>query len=293
MDGFSEGERGIPHSLLSWQTAPVGRTGRSLALAAFACLLLAAGGSSLPATAAAQTPSNILVVGDSLEVGTAPHLGSMLPGASITTDAVESRSSNDVLAALSENIDDSYDAIVFDAGTNDDPANPGLLASNLQQAAGLIGDRCMVIATVNRPAFNGVTVAGMNEVVASFAASRPNTQVADWRSAALANPGLLYGDGVHPTPAGYQLRAQLIAGAIASCGAAGTVLPPNASEPEIEAPPEPEPPPLTPEQRRARAQLQTTALLAELAFNRLRRVLDTPEALVMLGLMLFTDRRRR
>ena len=237
----------------------------------------------------AQAPTNILVVGDSLEVGTSPHLGANLPGASITVDAVESRSSSDVLAALSENFDESYDAVVFDAGTNDDPANPGLLASNLEQAAGIIGDRCMVIATVNRPPYNGVTVDGINSVVMSFAASRANTQVADWRSAALANPGLLYGDGVHPTPDGYALRAQVIAGAISSCGA--TALPPGAGSPEIESAPEPEPepPPLTPAEREARARAQTAALVAEIELNRLRRILSSPEAIVMLAFTLLSD----
>ena len=248
-------------------------------------LLLGASGSP----AAAQTPGKILVVGDSLEVGTSPYLGSMLPGASITVDAEESRSSSEVLAALAANMSDAYDVVVFDAGTNDDPANPGLLASNLEQAAGLIGDRCMVIATVNRPPYAGVTVDGINDVVRSFAASRPNTQVADWRSAALANPDLLYGDGVHPTPAGYQLRAQLIAGAIPSCG---TSLPPGAGAPEIEPEPAPEPPPLTPAERQARARLQTAALIAEIEMNRLRRVLSSPEALLMLAVTLLSDPRR-
>jgi hypothetical protein len=249
------------------------------------------GVSSSPA--AAQTPGNILVVGDSLEVGTSPHLGAMLPGASITVDAEESRSSSEVLAALAENMNDGYDVVVFDAGTNDDPANPGLLASNLEQAAGLIGDRCMVIATVNRPPYAGVTVDGINDVVGSFAASRPNTQVADWRSAALANPALLYDDGVHPTPNGYQLRAQIIAGAVASCG---TSLPPGAGEPEIESAPQPEPdpepPPLTPAERQARARAQTAALIAEIELNRLRRVLSSPEALLMLAVTLLSDPRR-
>ena len=255
-------------------------------LSLLAAVLLFGAGSS---PASAQTAANILVVGDSLEVGTSPHLGAVLPGASITVDAEESRSSSDVLAALSENVDDSYDVVVFDAGTNDDPANPGLLASNLEQAASLIGDRCMVIATVNRPPFNGATVDGINDVVTSFAASRPNTQVADWRSAALANPGLLYSDGVHPTPDGYALRAQVIAGAVSSCG---TSLPPGAGAPEIEsAPEEPEPPPLTPAQRQARARAQTAALIAEIELNRLRRILSSPEALVMLAVTLLSEPR--
>lgn len=253
-------------------------------------LAFGAGLSLLATPAPAQTPASILVVGDSLEVGTSPHLGANLPGASITVDAVESRSSSEVLAALSENFDEGYDAVVFDAGTNDDPANPGLLASNLEQAASIIGDRCMVIATVNRPPFNGVSVDGINSVVTSFAASRSNTQVADWRSAALANPGLLYSDGVHPTPDGYALRAQVIAGAISSCGASAS-LPPGEGDPEVGSTPEPEPepPPLTPAQREARARAQTAALIAEIELNRLRRLLSSPEALLMLAVTLLSD----
>lgn len=236
--------------------------------------------------AAAQSPDSILVVGDSLEVGTSPHLGALLPGASIAVDAEESRSSSEVLAALSANLDGSHDVVVFDAGTNDDPGQPSVLASNLEQAASLIGDRCMVVATVNRPPYNGVTVDGMNAAVASFAASRPNTQVADWRSAALANPGLLYGDGVHPTPTGYQLRAQVIAQAIAACG---TSLPPGAGEPEVEAPAPPEPPPLTAAERRARARAETAGILGSSVLGRLGRIFDTPEAWLMLGLTLATE----
>ena len=258
------------------------RRTRCLLLLATASLTFAASCS----IASAQVPANILVVGDSLEVGTSPHLGAMLPGASITVDAAESRSSSAVLSALSENFDEGYDVVVFDAGTNDDPGQPEILASNLEQAASLIGDRCMVIATVHRPPYAGVSVDGINSVVNSFAASRPNTQVADWRSAALANPGLIYGDGVHPTPDGYALRAQVMAGAIASCG---TSLPPNAGEPEIETTPEPEPPPLTAAERRARARLQTAALIAEIEVNRLRRILSSPEALLMLAVHLLTD----
>ncbi len=37
----------------------------------------------------------------------------------------------------------------------------------------------------------------------------------DWRAAAVSNPRLINSDGVHPTGAGYQLRARLFASAIA------------------------------------------------------------------------------
>lgn len=170
------------------------------------------------AVAAAQSPGGgVLVVGDSLEVGTSPYLSQYLPGVSIKVDAVVSRPSSGILRALRENLDGSQAVIVFDAGTNDDPAQPQTLASDLAAAGRLAGSRCMVVATINRPPSNGATVEGLNAVVRAFAASRPGTQVVDWRAAALANPGLIYRDGVHPSSSGYALRGQLVARGIQGC----------------------------------------------------------------------------
>ena len=80
----------------------------------------------------------------------------------------------------------------------------------------------------------------------------------------------------------------MIAGAVSSCG---TSLPPGAGEPEVESAPdpEPEPPPLTPAEREARARTQTAALIAEIEINRLRRVLSSPEALLMFAYTLLSD----
>jgi lysophospholipase L1-like esterase len=242
----------------------------------------------VPAHAQAP-PGGILVVGDSLEVGTSPNLAPLLPGATITVDAEESRSSSAVLDALAANLDASHSIVVFDAGTNDDPAQPSVLTANLAQAAELAGDRCMVVATINRPPYNGIGPEGLNAAVTSFAASRPNTQLVDWQSAALSDPGILYSDGVHPTPQGYRLRAQLIAQGITACATGGGVG--STGEAEVESPPPPEPPRLTRRERLARARAETAAILGELFLRRLRRVLDTPADLLMLGLALIADPR--
>ncbi|HEY0410830.1 MAG TPA: alpha/beta fold hydrolase, partial [Candidatus Dormibacteraeota bacterium] len=70
---------------------------------------------------------------------------------------------------------------------------------------------------MSRPPYRGVTIDGLNRAVRSFAASTSTARLVDWRSAAVANPRLINPDGVHPTPAGYQLRARLFAQAIRSC----------------------------------------------------------------------------
>jgi hypothetical protein len=109
-----------------------------------------------------------------------------------------------------------HDAVIFDLGTNDDPAAPETLAADLAAARQLAGDRCLVVATLNRPPLNGVPVNGLNRAVTSFASGDPNVQLVDWRAAVADDPGLLT-DGVHATGEGYALRASLFAEAIASC----------------------------------------------------------------------------
>ena len=133
-----------------------------------------------------------------------------------------------------------HDVVVFDLGTNDDPAAPEALAADLAAAREIAGDRCLVVATLNRPPLNGVPVDGLNRAVTSFAARTPNVSLVDWHAAAAADPGLLI-DGVHSDADGYALRAGLFADAIASCssfgGALGTRLRPRSSPSPATLPP--------------------------------------------------------
>jgi hypothetical protein len=168
-----------------------------------------------PAGAAAK----VLYVGDSLGVGTAPYLREQLDEA-IEVDAETGRPSTagvDVLGSLFAAEDD---VVVFDLGTND--ADPAVLADSLAAARGIAGDRCLVIATLNRPPLNGAPVEPLNRVITRFAASDPNSELVDWRAAATRRPDLLT-DGIHATAEGYSLRAGLFAEAIESCLAFGTI----------------------------------------------------------------------
>ena len=184
----------------------VGRLLR-LQLAAAACGLIAAG--------AAQ--ASVLYVGDSLGVGTSPYLRDRLGSTGLEVDAEIGRPSGTGVDILAARIGPQYHTVVFDLGTNDDPAAPSALAADLAAARRIAGDRCLVIATLNRPPLNGVSVDGLNRAVNAFAASASNVSLVDWHAAAESNPGLLT-DGVHTDGSGYALRAKLFADAIASCG---------------------------------------------------------------------------
>jgi hypothetical protein len=160
----------------------------------------------------------VLVVGDSLEELTSPYLKRYLPGVPLTVNAVGGSNSYQIFDLFKESYEPSQSVVVFDAGTNDDPQYPQILAGNLAKVAAIVGPgTCMVVPTIHGFTVNGVDNTGKNRVVAEFAASRPGTQVPDWAGTVESNPQLLQSDGLHPIPEGAELRAQLIAQGVEGC----------------------------------------------------------------------------
>ena len=195
-----------------------------------------------PGARATEGDGTVLVVGDSLEELTSPHLEGLLPGVPLTINAVGGSNTYEIFDLFQESYSPSDSVIVFDGGTNDNPAYPEILAENLRKVAAEVGDRCMVVPTIHGYTVNGVNNRGKNRVVHEFAALRPGTQTPDWATTVNQNPSLLEPDNLHPNPEGAEVRAQLIAEGITGClTGAPTGLPgalPGAvanSEPEAEA----------------------------------------------------------
>jgi len=170
-----------------------------------------------PSASALPGSGRVLVVGDSLEELTSPYLQRFLPGVPITVNAVGGSNSYQILALFQESYEPSDSVIVFDAGTNDDPEYPQILAENLSKVAATIGGRCMVVPTIHGFTVNGVDNTGKNRVVAEFAASRPGTQTPDWAGFVHTHPQLMQADGLHPIEAGAEARARLVATGIERC----------------------------------------------------------------------------
>jgi hypothetical protein len=214
----------------------IGSFGRVVAAALFVFLAIAAS----PRHAAAAP--KVLVVGDSLELLTSPYLSRYLPGVELVVNADGGYNSYQIFDLFQESYEPSDSVIVFDAGTNDNPAYPEILAGNLAKAAGIVGDRCMVVPTIHGFTVDGVDNTGKNRVVAEFAASRPGTQVPDWAAIVATHPELMQADNLHPSEAGADYRAQLIAQGVEGCLAyqqASTSAPPEpaAGEPRPEVEP--------------------------------------------------------
>ena len=193
--------------------------------------LLAFGATAAPATAApAAAAPKVLVVGDSLEELTSPYLSGYLPGVEVVVNAVGGSNSYQIFDLFQESYEPSDSVVVFDAGTNDNPSYPQILAGNLAKVAAIVGNRCMVVPTIHGLHPGGVDDTGKNRVVAEFAASRPGTQVPDWNGFVATHPELMQADNLHPIPAGAELRAQLIAQGVEGCLAyaqARTTAPPQ------------------------------------------------------------------
>jgi hypothetical protein len=178
--------------------------------------ILAGAAALLTPTAAAQpaTGDRVLVIGDSLEVGSAPYLRQALPDLQLDIDAEKGRTSGQGVTVLADALGPAHGTIVFPLGTNDLTANS--LAASLAAVQQLAGGRCVVVATITRPSVGGSSAAQLNQVVEQFA-GQTGAQVADWRSAALSIPGVLGRDRVHPTGPGAALRGSLLAEAVQGC----------------------------------------------------------------------------
>jgi lysophospholipase L1-like esterase len=188
----------------------------------------------LAPTARAEGEGGVLVVGDSLEELTSPYLERYLRGVPLTVNAVGGSNSYQIFDLFQESYDPSQSVIVFDAGTNDNPNYPQILAENVRKVAAAVGDRCIVLPTIHGFTVEGTGNQGKNRVVAEFAAERPGTQVPDWAGAVHRDPDLLQSDRLHPTPEGSDYRAQLIAQAVLGCLSYTETAAARAAEPEVE-----------------------------------------------------------
>ncbi len=191
------------------------RKARRQAIGALAAVAIGALG--LVGPAAAGAAPKVLVVGDSLEESTAPNLEKYLPGVEVTVNAVGGSNTFEILDLFEESFEPSYSVVVFDGGTNDNPNYPQILEENLAKVAATVGDRCMVVPTIHGYTVEGANNRGKNRVVHEFAAARPGTQTPDWATVANTRPDLMQADNLHPSEAGADVRAQLIADGIVGC----------------------------------------------------------------------------
>jgi lysophospholipase L1-like esterase len=161
----------------------------------------------------------VLSYGDSLGVGTDLYLARYLRDWSVRSDSVVSAQAADVPAALRSFGSALPRVIVVSAGTNDDPGQVAGFARRVRETLGVAGPtRCVVWSTIVRPPYRGVSYAGLNRALVGLDRRYATLRVLDWAAMARAHPGWFGPDGVHPSMAGYRVRAAAIARLVRSCG---------------------------------------------------------------------------
>jgi hypothetical protein len=175
---------------------------------------------SSPATGRGRA---LVLVGDSLAVGLRDLLPGALPGWNVEVLGRVSRPLAEgmgVLAGLDAftSSPNARPVLAVSLFTNDDPTHTSALEAAVRETLRLVGPRgCVVWATIARPPVNGVSYRAANAVLERLASSDARLLIVPWAQQVAANPALLAADGVHPVPAGYQLRARLYAQAAQAC----------------------------------------------------------------------------
>jgi hypothetical protein len=179
-----------------------------------------------PAPAPRPAPSGaagtVVLVGDSLAVGVGKLLPAALPSWRVQVLARVGRplaEGMSVLSGLNLPSDSPPPVLAISLFTNDDPGHTSALEAAVRRTLALVGSRgCVIWATIVRPPVNGVSYGAANALLARLAAGDARLRLVPWAEQVAANPRLVGTDGVHPTPAGYQLRTQLYAQAAQACG---------------------------------------------------------------------------
>ncbi len=207
----------------------VGVSGSLRLVCAGVCLaLLAALGVS---TAAAAPPvgtvpafagqSDVLVVGDSLAVGTEPFLAPMLPDRNLVTGIKTGITTPQGMAIVRRKLRVvRAKTVVLSLGTNDG-SDPRRFAHRLQRMMALMpDDSCVIWATIIRPARKG-EYRGLNRVLHLAKRQDPRLVVVDWEHA-VTGGAVILPDGLHADEAGYRYRSTMIVNAVrAGCAARG------------------------------------------------------------------------
>jgi lysophospholipase L1-like esterase len=171
------------------------------------------------APAARAADSDVLVVGDSLAVGTLPYLPQLLTDRTVVSDVKSGITTPEGMRLLRMSLRTvSPTTVVFSLGSNDG-ADPTRFANRLRRTLALLPpSTCVVWSTIIRPPRKGA-YRGLNRVLHNFKKKDPRLVVVDWEHA-VTGGAVSLPDGLHADPDGYRYRSEMIANAVhAGCAA--------------------------------------------------------------------------
>jgi GDSL-like Lipase/Acylhydrolase family len=163
----------------------------------------------------------VTLVGDSLNVGIEPYVGSALPGWTVVTNDRVGRTTPEAIVELEAGRPTLSNYVVVSLGTNDPPTAVTDFRRDVRRVLGLVGpNRCIVWATIWR---DGAPNTAFNDVLREAAAANQRLELVDWAEMVDRRPELLAADGLHGNEDGYRERAGAIAAAARRCAPARSV----------------------------------------------------------------------
>lgn len=160
----------------------------------------------------------MVMIGDSLAEGLASVLPGSLRGWKISVNAEVGRHLAEGMRILRQTTIPSGSVLAMSLYTNDDPWRTAELEAAVRETVARAGTTgCAVWATIAAPPVDGLSYRKANSVLNALASRIDRLRIVPWAEAMAANPSMLGRDGVHPSPAGYSLRAQMYAQAARDC----------------------------------------------------------------------------
>jgi lysophospholipase L1-like esterase len=174
--------------------------------------------------------SDVLVVGDSLAVGTQPYLPDLLADRTLVSDVQGGITTPQGMRLLRMALRTvAPKTVVFSLGSNDGPS-PQRFADRLRRTLALLPpSTCVVWSTIIRPPRKG-DYRRLNRVLHTLKKRDPRIVLVDWEHA-VSGGAVFLPDGLHADPDGYRYRSAMIADAVhGGCAAAARapVLPASA-----------------------------------------------------------------
>lgn len=163
------------------------------------------------------TPSSdVLILGDSLAVGTMPYLDSMLPSeVNLTWDAVDGRTTPQGIDALQVDLREvEPQLVIVSLGSNDGP-DPARFTRRIRAVlANLSPTTCVAWFSIVRPLRKG-RYGALNRALRAEARRDPRLGVINWDNAVRRGTVVLP-DGLHADAAGYRYRSSKVVQAVHS-----------------------------------------------------------------------------
>ena len=187
--------------------------GLGFATLAVVVLLAAANGSPARAQSEPAAVQEVLIIGDSIAVGTMPYLDEMLADRNLTWDAVNGRTTPGGLLALRDALREVEPQVVVSIlGTNDGP-DPRRFTHRLRRMLrDLAPNTCVIWSAIVRPARKGRYVA-LNQALRAEAVRDRRLVVINWDRAVQRGTVHLR-DGLHADADGYRYLSSKIAQAV-------------------------------------------------------------------------------